>query len=61
VKFADSELIGIPLRITIGPRGLENGIAEVNDRSTNQKAEISLETVVEEVTNMVNDAKNESF
>jgi prolyl-tRNA synthetase len=61
VKFADSELIGIPLRVTIGPRGLENGIAEVNDRSTNQKAEISLETVVEEVTNMVNEAKNESF
>ena len=60
VKFADSELIGIPLRVTIGPRGLENGIAEVNDRSTNQKAEISLETVVEEVTNMVNEAKNES-
>ena len=61
VKFADSELIGIPLRVTIGPRGLENGIAEVNDRSTNQKTEISLETVVEEVTNMVNEAKNESF
>ena len=61
VKFADSELIGIPLRVTIGPRGLENGIAEVNDRATNQKTEISLETVVEEVTNMVNEAKNESF
>ncbi len=61
VKFADSELIGIPLRVTIGPRGLENGIAEVNDRSTDQKTEISLETVVEEVTNMVNEAKNESF
>ena len=61
VKFADSELIGIPLRVTIGPRGLENGIAEVNDRSTDQKAEISLETVVEEVTNMVNEEKNGSF
>ena len=61
VKFADSELIGIPLRVTIGPRGLENGIAEVNNRSTNQKTEISLETVVEELTNMVNEAKNESF
>ena len=61
VKFADSELIGIPLRVTIGPRGLENGIAEVNDRSTDQKTEISLETVVEEVTNMVNEEKNGSF
>ena len=59
VKFADAELIGIPLRVTIGPRGLENGIAEVNDRSTDQKTEISLETVVAEVTNIVNEAKNE--
>ncbi len=61
MKFADSELIGRPLRVTIGPRGLENGIAEVNDRSTDQKTEISLETVVEEVTNMVNEEKNGSF
>ena len=61
VKFADSELIGIPLRVTIGPRGVENGIAEVNDRSTDKKTEISLETVVEEVTNMVNEEKNGSF
>jgi prolyl-tRNA synthetase len=37
VKFADAELIGIPYRITVGPRGLADGNVEVvarNDGST---------------------------
>ena len=47
VKFADAELIGIPLRVTIGPRGLENGVVEFLDRSDPEKtqAEISIEKV----------------
>ena len=36
VKFADAELIGIPLRITVGPRGLASGEVEVTDRSTGE-------------------------
>ena len=42
VKFADAELIGIPLRITIGPRGLENGIVEFLDRSDPEKTQTEL-------------------
>ncbi|MDG2352681.1 MAG: proline--tRNA ligase, partial [Acidimicrobiales bacterium] len=47
VKFADAELIGIPLRVTIGPRGLENGMVEFLDRSDPEKTqtEISVEEV----------------
>jgi prolyl-tRNA synthetase len=33
VKFADVELIGIPYRVTVGPRGLADGIVEVQRRS----------------------------
>ena len=33
VKFADVELIGIPYRITVGPRGLTDGMVEVLRRS----------------------------
>ncbi len=29
VKFADAELIGIPYRVTVGPKGVEQGIVEV--------------------------------
>ncbi len=32
VKFADAELIGFPYRLTIGPRGLERGEAELKSR-----------------------------
>lgn len=53
VKFADAELIGIPLRVTIGPRGLENGVAELNVRSDSQQSEIALDRVVEEVVRIV--------
>lgn len=57
VKFADAELIGIPLRVTIGPRGLENGVAELNVRSDSQQSEIALDRVVEEVVRIVEESR----
>ncbi len=32
VKFNDSDLIGIPLKVIVGPRGLEEGVIEVETR-----------------------------
>ncbi|MDJ0664354.1 MAG: proline--tRNA ligase [Acidimicrobiia bacterium] len=34
VKFNDAELVGIPYRMTIGPRGLAEDIVEINERAT---------------------------
>ncbi len=34
VKFADAELIGIPYRLTVGPRSLEAGTVELTSRRT---------------------------
>jgi prolyl-tRNA synthetase len=45
-KFASQDLIGIPWQIVIGPRGLEKGVAEVKNRATGAKQEISVEAVV---------------
>mgnify|MGYP001816733566 CR=1 FL=1 len=45
VKFADAELIGIPYRVTIGPRGLESGVAEFTTRSTMETIEIPFDQV----------------
>jgi prolyl-tRNA synthetase len=42
VKFADAELIGIPWRVTIGPRGLESGTVELVERATGTKDEVPL-------------------
>jgi prolyl-tRNA synthetase len=33
VKFADAELVGIPFRVTVGPRSLADGVVEVQRRS----------------------------
>jgi prolyl-tRNA synthetase len=32
VKFADAELIGIPYRVTVGPKGLASGMVEITRR-----------------------------
>ena len=54
VKFADSELIGIPYRVTMGPRGIKDGIVELTERRTLETEEVGLDaiasTVVEAIT-----------
>lgn len=40
VMFADWELIGAPLRITVGDRGLKDGIVEFQDRRSGQSGNI---------------------
>ncbi|CAI8367835.1 MAG: Proline--tRNA ligase [Acidimicrobiales bacterium AG-410-I20] len=57
VKFADAELIGIPLRVTIGPRGLENGIAELNVRSHGQQSDVPLGDVVKKVVEIIEESR----
>ena len=45
VKFADSELIGIPYRVTLGPRGLDNGMVEFTDRASMETTEVALDAI----------------
>ena len=40
--FADAELVGIPFRITLGPKGLANGMAEFTPRETRQSADVAV-------------------
>ena len=44
-KFATMDLIGLPKRITVGPRGLEKGVVELTDRRTGESEEIKPELV----------------
>ncbi|MBT8227079.1 MAG: proline--tRNA ligase [Dactylosporangium sp.] len=50
VKFRDVELVGIPLRITVGKRGLAEGVVEVTERATGQTRKVSPDQVVENIT-----------
>jgi prolyl-tRNA synthetase len=45
-KFATMDLIGLPYQLVIGPRGLEKGLAEVKNRMTGEKEELSFEAAV---------------
>ncbi|WIV49994.1 proline--tRNA ligase [Marivivens sp. LCG002] len=40
-KFATMDLIGLPWRITVGPRGLANGVVELTSRRTGESEELS--------------------
>jgi prolyl-tRNA synthetase len=57
VKFADAELVGIPYRIVIGPKGVESGIAEVTKREGMVKSEPALEEVVAAVADEVSSSR----
>ena len=48
-KFATMDLIGLPWRITVGPRGLKNGVVELTSRRTGESEEMSPEAAVERV------------
>ena len=45
-KFATMELIGLPWRITVGPRGLERGVVELTYRRTGETEELAPEAAV---------------
>jgi prolyl-tRNA synthetase len=53
VKFADAELIGIPYRVTVGPRGVEQGVVELTTRSDLSTEELPLGVVVSRLTEMI--------
>jgi prolyl-tRNA synthetase len=48
-KFATMDLIGLPWRITVGPRGLAAGVVELTSRRTGESEEMSPEAAVARV------------
>jgi prolyl-tRNA synthetase len=49
-KFATMDLIGLPWRITVGPRGLANGVVELTSRRTGESEEMSPEAAVDRIS-----------
>ena len=48
-KFATMDLIGLPWRITVGPRGLGNGVVELTSRRSGASVELTPEAAVARV------------
>jgi prolyl-tRNA synthetase len=53
VKFNDADLIGIPLRLTVGHKALDEGGIEVKLRAESEKTLISLDQVVDETVKII--------
>lgn len=51
-KFASMDLIGLPWRITVGPRGLKNGVVELTSRRTGESEELTPEAVVQKIVDI---------
>lgn len=47
VKFADADLIGWPLQVIVGKRGLAEGKVEIKRRSTGERRDVALDTLAE--------------
>lgn len=45
-KFATMDLLGLPWRITVGPRGLKNGVVELTSRRTGESEELPPEQAI---------------
>ncbi|MBS1614694.1 MAG: proline--tRNA ligase [Bacteroidetes bacterium] len=52
-KFAEHELKGVPVRIALGLRDIENGVAEVARRDTKEKASMPLEGLAGKIQTML--------
>jgi len=52
-KFAEYELKGVPLRLAIGPRDLENNTIELARRDTMEKLTVSIDTIDEVAENLL--------
>ncbi len=53
VKFADAELIGIPFRVTIGPKGLADGTVELTTRADMVSEVVELSSIADHLTSLL--------
>ena len=54
-KFAEWELKGVPVRLAMGPRDLENGTVEVHRRDTLEKQTVALEGLDKSIASLLDD------
>lgn len=60
-KFAEYELKGVPVRVAMGPRDLENGTVEIARRDTGEKQLVKLEEAEAFIVNLMEEIQNNLF
>ena len=61
VKFNDCEMRGIPLRLEMGPRDIENGECVLVRRDTSEKISVKLENLEETIEKLLEEIQNNMF
>ncbi|MCG6189299.1 proline--tRNA ligase [Maribellus maritimus] len=60
-KFAEYELKGVPVRLAMGPRDLENGTVEVARRDTLEKSVVEIDGIEDVVENLLEEIQKGIF
>src|SRR5690348_11836692 len=60
-KFAEHEMRGVPVRLAIGPRDMENGTVEVARRDTKEKQVMKLDQVVNDIPKLLEDIQTNIY
>ena len=60
-KFAEYELKGVPLRLAMGGRDLENGTIELARRDTMTKETVSFDNIVETIQNLLKEIQDNIY
>jgi prolyl-tRNA synthetase len=60
-KFAEYELKGVPVRVTLGARDLQNGVVEVARRDTKEKASIAFNGLIEHIQQLLETIQQNMF
>jgi prolyl-tRNA synthetase len=60
-KFAEYELKGVPVRIAIGARDLQNNVAEVARRDTKEKSSVSLDGIANHVSTLLEEIQQNLY
>ncbi len=60
-KFAEYEMKGVPIRLAIGARDLENNVVEVARRDTKEKKSVSLDGIAQYTEGLLLEIQNSMF
>jgi prolyl-tRNA synthetase len=60
-KFAEYEMKGVPVRIGIGARDIENGVLEIARRDTKEKTSVKMEDAIDHVIDLLDEIQENLY
>jgi prolyl-tRNA synthetase len=60
-KFAEYELKGVPVRLALGARDLENNVVELARRDTKEKTSVSMDGLIAHITGLLEDIQQNMY